>query len=251
MSTSLVDKENTSGVFHNHGGSSRKFGDSLGGSGFNKVYSTPQHKLKSNTNLDLKSKSIHKLKENTNTEKRRALGDLLNTTKASNRQSLIFNCATPKSNLGNSYGTPINKCMKKLTNDFDKQSMSSKKKAEREVEQENLPPVEKRIEQIDTFDDLFEDGKLSDFFLKQNVKYLPRLPQGVGKIEPDKFHDFEIYTDRSFRKEVNKMNRSIKIQLKEENLANLEKPKEMPVLDLPSIVEDFDLTLSDLSLSDD
>lgn len=253
MSTSLLDKENSSGIFHTHASGPRKFGDSLGGSGTNKVYSTPQQKLKADLNLGHQPKSIHKLKENANTEKRRALGDLLNTTKSSNRQSLVFNCATPKSNLGNSYGTPINKCMKKLTNDFERQSISSNKKSEREAEPENYPPVEKCFPQVDTFQDLFEDGKLSDLFLNKNVTYVPRLPSSSGRIgeEVEEFHDFDIYTDKSFDKEVKQMNKSIKNQQKQENTDCLEKYQEMPVLDLPPILEDFDLSLSESSFNFD
>lgn len=101
MSSSMVDKENSSG--HIHAASSRKFGDSLNGNLFKANHlSTPQHKLKSNILLDMKSKTIQK-SVNGN-EKRRALGDLLNTSKA-NRQ-LAPNFGTPKikTNLTLKYG---------------------------------------------------------------------------------------------------------------------------------------------------
>jgi hypothetical protein len=96
MSASIIDKENSTGLFQAHSASARKFGDPLSGNTLSKVYSTPQQKSHKSAAWDLlKSKSIQK----TGTEKRRALGDLLNTTKASNPQSLNFNCNTPKANL--------------------------------------------------------------------------------------------------------------------------------------------------------
>lgn len=244
MSTSIIDKENSTGLYHAHTNSSRKFGDSLGGINFNKSgLSTPQHKLK--TNL--------KLKEGSKTEKRRALGDLLNTTKATNRQSLVFNnCATPKSNLNSKFGTPISKCMKKLTEDFSKQSLGPSLKSNREIEQENYPPVENCIPSVpDTFQDLFEDGKISEIFLDNNMKFMPRLPNNnaIDKVI-DTFNDFDIYTDKSFDDEVKKMNKSIKTQQKKQLNECLD-IQNMPKLDLPPIFESFDLSSSDSFLFDD
>lgn len=255
MSTNIIDKENSAGLFHAHTTNPRKFGDSIGGSNFTKtsLLSTPQHKLKSSFNLDLKSKSIHKLKDGNATEKRRALGDLLNTTKSTNRQSLVFNSATPKSNsISSKLSTPINKCMKQLTNDFERQSIGSAMKSDREIEQENYDPVEKCIPQIDTFDNLFEDGKLSELFLNKNITCVPRLPTTSGRIgeeDVDEFHGFNIYTDKSWDKEIKQMNKSIKAQQKKENNDCLDNFQEMPVLDLPPILEDFDLS-SDSFLDD-
>lgn len=250
MSTSIIDKENASELqFHPTG---RKFGDSLGGANFTKSQlSTPQHKLKSNI-FDHKSKTIHKLKDPaTNEKQRRVLGDLLNSTnnKPVHRQSLVFNCATPKSNLSSKFGTPISKCMKQLTNDFARQSLSNVKSDQTE-QQENYPPVEKCIQQVDTFSDLFEDGKISDIFLGKNVTYVPRLPS--GKVDcSDEFHGFEIYSDKKWDKELKEMNKSMKNQTKKENKDFLEIYQEVPELaELPPILEDFDLSL-ELSLSDD
>jgi len=245
MSTSIIDKENSAGLYHAQHTNSRKFGDSIGGSSFNKIYSTPQHKLKSNINLDLKSNSIHKLKENNN-EKRRALGDLLNTTK-SNRQSLV-NFNTPKSNLlQQKFNTPSNKCIKKLTRDFERQSLGSELKSEREIEQENYPAVEKLIKNVDTFDDLFEDGKISDILTNKNVTYVPRLPSAGASFgeEIEIFKDFEIYTDKKFESEIKEVNKSIKNQLKKEKNEFFDIHHEMPSLDLPAIEESFDVTLDD------
>lgn len=243
MSSSVIDKENSTGLFQAHVTNQRKFGDSLGGNTFNKVYSTPQQKVhKSSWDL-LKSKSIQR----TGTEKRRALGDLLNTTKTGNRQSLNFNCNTPKANLINSkIGTPSNKCIKKLTSDFERQSIGLPLKSEtREAEIESYPPVEKCIHQNDNFTDLFEEtGKLSEIFLNKNLTYVPRMPTGKAVVV-DSFHEFDIYTDKTFEKEVKEMNKSIKTIQKQEKSECLDNLQELPVLELPPILEDFDLTLDD------
>lgn len=235
MSSSLVDKENTNGLFHSHTSGTRKFGDQVG-SNLKKTsqYSTPQHKLK----------TTHKLKENIGsikTEKRRALGDLLNTT--SNRQSLGLS-ATPK---GNSQcpklGTPLKKSIKKLTNDFEKQSSIAKNEL---IEQENYPPVEKCIPQTDSFNDLFEDGKLSDIFLNKKMKYIPRLPSCNGRIDESGERisfDFNVYNDRKLEKELKQMNKSIRNQCKKENADCLGILQELPSLELPQILEDLDLSI--------
>jgi len=243
MSTSIIDKENSTGLFQAHVTNPRKFGDSLGGNAFNKIYSTPQQKVHKSSWDVLKSKSIQK----TGTEKRRALGDLLNTNKTGNRQSLTLNCNTPKANLSNSkIGTPSNKCIKKLTSDFERQSIGLSVKSEsRDAEIESYPPVEKCIPQNDVFNDLFEEtGKLSELFLNKNLTYVPRIPTGQVVVV-DSFHEFDIYTDKSFEKEVKDMNKSIKTIQKKEKHECFDNLQEMPVLDLPPILEDFDLTLDD------
>jgi hypothetical protein len=246
MSTSIVDKENSTGLYHAHTNSSRKFGDSLGGANFNKAgFATPQHKL--HTNL--------KLQEGSKTEKRRALGDLLNTTKATNRQSLAFNnCATPKSSLKLKFGTPKIDSMKKLTDDFSKQSLGSSLKSNRNIDQEsNYPPVEHCIPSgPDTFQDLFEDGKISDIFLDNNMTFVPRLPANCIAIDKvsDVFNDFEIFMDKGFDDEVKKMNKSIKTQQKKQ-LNDCLDIQEVPSLDLPTIHESLDLSSSDSFVFDD
>jgi len=87
MSFVLIDKENASELYHTTAGStSRKFGDAVKVSQ-QMLLSTPQHKLKS--------------KLQTNTEKRRALGDLINTSRHS---QALPSCVTPKGNLSAKYG---------------------------------------------------------------------------------------------------------------------------------------------------
>jgi len=82
----------------------------------------------------------------------------------------------------------------------------------------SFPPVEKCLPQVDTFNDLFDDGKISDIFLGKNVTYVPRLPSGKLNDETeDKFHGFDIYTDKKWDKEVKEMKKSIKNQQKKEN----------------------------------
>ncbi len=86
MSFVMIDKENASEYHTTASSASRKFGDSVKVSQ-QMLLSTPQHKLKS--------------KLQTNTEKRRALGDLINTNRHS---QALPNCVTPKGNLCAKYG---------------------------------------------------------------------------------------------------------------------------------------------------
>lgn len=250
MSSSMVDKENSSG--HIHAGGSRKFGDSLLGNGNllkSNHLSTPQHKLKSNILLDMKSKTIQK--SVTGNEKRRALGDLLNTSKV-NRQ-LAPNFGTPKikTDLTTKYGTPKIVSMKKLSNDFEKQSITSSQLKHDQADQENYPPVEKCYKQTDNFNDLFEDGKISDIFLNKKVTYVPRLPSGGPKLlkNDDVFHEFNIYNDKKSDKEIKLSKKIFNRQQKKENLNHLETFQEMPELPedevVDAIVNDFDITLDD------
>lgn len=232
MSFVMVDKENASELYHTNAGSgNRKFGDAVKVS---QQMSTPQHKLK--------------LKLQTNTEKRRALGDLINTSRHS---QMLPNCVTPKGNLSAKYGSPVTgKSIKKLTRDFERHSIGlvSATKTEQVVEeqQQSYPPVEKCVPQVDTFSDLFEVGKISDIFVGKNITYVPRLPAGKMNDSEDveKFHGFEIYTDKKWEKDMKEMKKSMKSQQKKENEECLELYQEMPeFLDLPPILEDFDLTL--------
>lgn len=249
MSSSMVDKENSNG--HIHVGGSRKFGDPLHGNGslFKANHlSTPQHKLKSNIFNEMKSKTIQK-SVNGN-EKRRALGDLLNTSKANRQLAPSFGTPKIKTDLSLKYGTPKNTSMKKLSNDFEKQTLSSTHIKYDQADQENYPPVEKCIKQIDTFNDLFEDGKLSDIFLNKKVTYVPRLPSGGPKLpkNDDVFHEITIYSDKKWNKKMREDNRTFKKEQKKENLNFLEFQElpELPELeDANNIVDDFEIDCDD------
>ena len=54
------------------------------------------------------------------------------------------------------------------------------------------------------------------------MTYVPRLPAG-GRVNSEesggveKFHGFDVYTDRKWAKEVKEMNKSMKSQQKKEN----------------------------------
>lgn len=113
--------------------------------------------------------------------------------------------------------------MKQLSNDFEKQSISSCHTKQEKAEQENYPPVEKCITQTDTFNDLFEGGKYSDIFLKKNVTYVPRLPCGGPKMtkNDDVFHEINIYSDKKWSKELKQANRTYEKQQRKEHLGFL------------------------------
>jgi hypothetical protein len=234
MSCVAFDKENASELMYKHVTSSavstRKFGDSVRKSA-QVLLSTPQHKMKHKD-----TKSI------TNTEgKRRALGDLMNTHQA---------LATPKASLNSKFGTPMRShCMKKLATDFENQSIGSCKIKSETPSAETLseyPPAEQCIQQVDTFNDLFEDGKLSDLFTKRKVTYVPRLPVASPKYaDNNMMHVF----DTNAKKVVKEMNKLIKKETKKENEAFLENYQEMPdILDLEPILEDLSFG-SDLDFS--
>ncbi len=84
MSFVLIDKENASELYHTTAGSTSRNAVKVSQQ---MLLSTPQHKLKS--------------KLQTNTEKRRALGDLINTSRHS---QALPSCVTPKGNLSAKYG---------------------------------------------------------------------------------------------------------------------------------------------------
>lgn len=245
----MVDKENSSG--HIHLGGSRKFGDSLhGNSNLFKAnqLSTPQHRLKSNIFHEMKSKTIQKSVNGT--EKRRALGDLLNTSKANRQLAPSFGTPKIKADLSLKYGTPRNASINKFSNDFEKQTLSSKIKHD-QADQENYPPVEKCIKQSDNFNDLFEDGKLSDIFLNKKVTYVPRLPSGGPKLakDDDVYHELNVYSDKKWNKEMREVNRTFKKEQKKENLNFLETFQELPELPkleaINDIVDDFEIDCDD------
>lgn len=226
MSYVMFDKENDIRENFQVTNSARKFGDSVKKSAQVFQCTTPQHKMK-----------LKDTKGITNTEKRRALGDLINSHRV---------LGTPKASLSSKLnGTPLIKshCMKKLTNDFERQSLSSVTvKPEPLIESPSYPPVEKCIQQVDTFTDLFEEtGKISDLFIKRPTVYVPRLPVGKASDENDKLHVCET---RGVNRSVKEMNKSIKNEVKKENKACLENYQDMPeFLDLPPILEDFDMSL--------
>jgi hypothetical protein len=229
MSYVMFDKENDIRENFQVTNSARKFGDSVIKSAQLQC-TTPQHKMK-----------LKDTKGITNTEKRRALGDLINSSRVS--QALL---GTPKATLSSKInGTPVIKsnCMKKLTNDFERQSIGSVsvKQSEPLPESHSYPAAEKCIQQVDTFNDLFEDtGKISDLFIKRPVTYVPRLPS--GKLSEEK--KLRVFEDSDVNRSVKEMNKLIRNEVKKENKACLENYQEMPeFLDLPPILEDFDTSL--------
>jgi len=107
--------------------------------------------------------------------------------------------------------------IKKLSRDLERHSIGPACAKTEQLAEEQYPPVEKCVPQVDTFSDLFEGGKISDIFLGKNVTYVPRLPAGkLTEASVDKFHGFEIYTDKKWEREVKEMKKSIKSQQKKE-----------------------------------
>jgi len=199
MSSSIIDKENAGGAFHLATGN-RKFGEFNGGAKSNKL-GTPKFKIEPHFAAH---KSTHK--ENVITpKKRRALGDLLNTTGSKNRSS-------------GQHGNEYTKCLKKLTNDFERTSLTT---GHREENTSSIDQVEKCIKQEDTFRDLFEYGDC-------------RVGQGGGMGE--QFNHFVEFNDKAWLKQVKSVNKLTKRKTNDLCLGIYE---ELPELELPQMLEDF------------
>ena len=219
MSSSIIDKENAGGAFHLATGN-RKFGEFNGGAKSNKL-GTPKFKIEPHFAAH---KSTHK--ENVITpKKRRALGDLLNTTGSKNRSS-------------GQHGNEYTKCLKKLTNDFERTSLAT---GHREENTSSIDQVEKCIKQEDTFRDLFEYGKISDLLIDKNMIFIPRLPAGDCRVGQgggmgEQFNHFVEFNDKAWLKQVKSVNKLTKRKTNDLCLGIYE---ELPELELPQMLEDF------------
>ena len=222
MSSNAIDKENAGGggAFH-LGTGSRKFGELNVGAKGNKL-GTPKFKCEQHYAAH---KSTHKENNVITPKKRRALGDLLNTTGSKNRQSQHGGSDFSKS------------CLKKLTSDFERTSLAT---GLREETASSIDQVEKCIKQEDTFRDLFEYGKISDLLIDKNMIFIPRLPAGDCRVgqggSGEQFNQFVEFSDKSWLKQVKSVN---KLTMRKTNDFCLGIYEELPELELPQMLEDF------------
>lgn len=180
-----MDKENPMDIF-----SSAKKTTKGGGLGnINDGCSTPVVKVN------------HLLRQITSTTKRRALGDVINTTSITNkRQSMLFNKSTTPAVVFKQQQTQSNTLQQNSNNTNNKvkrnlmtistsidsplRNLTLSNNREEEMlmmEEEDLPPVEKfYAPPADTFNDLFEEtgGRLTDVFLTHNISCTSR-PGGI------------------------------------------------------------------------
>lgn len=160
----LMDKENSGGMFLlNQKMSMSSSNSSSNGRSFGELAKNRDIKSSHLTTPKLNCEKIANQKHHSlvQSKQRKALGDVFNTT-ANNKQ--IF--ATPidqksQSTPGKSFKLKLN-----LKNDLTG------------VENE---PVERCHVYADQFDDLFENGKISDLFLNKNVNFIPSMPTGWFK----------------------------------------------------------------------
>lgn len=164
MTSKLIDKENTSGLLHST--KVFKLNDKI-----NHVNADSDNDMKFCTvkqsttpKIWLDKQQIIRAKLGLTNKQRRALGDVINTT---------------------TKATPIKNETGKL--DAQKSTPNVNKKKELNIKSNlnfNNLPNENDLEEperfigskYDTFDDLFESGKLSELFLNKNIKHKPSMP---------------------------------------------------------------------------
>jgi hypothetical protein len=243
MTSKVLDKENstTFGALSNSKGLGLGNAKSFGFANANQLLKS--EKTHSTPVISLEKKAlINNAKELVNTAgRRRALGDVLNT--APNRQNSMGVGVTPKvdrtfhientpsSKLANSFS-------KMKLNELQQQACVGKKEAQEEVE---VPPAERFIgSKYDNFDDLFNDGRLSELFLMPekavfgtNLNHHGYNYNGLQVEEKIQIDDEE---DGLFELELRKVKKSLKKMSKKVEL----KSQKMECLDdlMPKICED-------------
>jgi len=164
-------------------------------------------------------------------KRRRALGDVFNTTTAlNNNNQLKSNSLKDEAKLGKTKliqkSNPVktNKCVESTSEDAHDQ-------------------VEKCNVYVDTFDDLFEHGKISDLFVKTKVNMMPRLPCGnIASRLQDEFVQFSVANDDSvWKKQLQSVNKMLRKErtYKQEELVIDPDVCELPELEMPSFLNDF------------
>jgi len=167
-------------------------------------------------------------------KQRRALGDVFNTTSSKHvnatptTQKCLNFVKTPSSNV-------------KLGSNGRKASGQVKSSLKMENSSvHDLLPVEQCHIYTDTFDDLFENGKMSHLFLNQNVNFIARLPTGNAnshfKHETGKetYHLFEqINNENEWQKNMKSINKLLRKERKTDS-NNVIMEMEMPELEAPT-----------------
>ncbi|RNA02487.1 hypothetical protein BpHYR1_029646 [Brachionus plicatilis] len=217
MTSKAIDKEN-SATFTGLSGA-KAFGLSSTKSFVNSQIKS--ERLSSTPVPSLEKKALlNNVKELPNTvgKPRRALGDVLNTTsnrtKPKGGRTLDVN-STPS-------GTKITKSFSKLKLNETQQSTCAKT----EAHEEEYPPVERFIgSKFDNFDDLFNDGRLSEFFLApSNAVFTTNLNQRGHCYEADMEEKISIDDGEHdlFEMELKRVKKSLKNMEKKAELKSME-----------------------------
>lgn len=184
--------------------------------------------------LSLEKKAlINNVKELTNTvgKPRRALGDVLNTT--SNRHKSTGVGITPKfDRTQKADSTPSRD---KVVKSFSKLKLNESQmitNEKKETQEEEYPPVERFIgSKYDNFDDLFNDGRLSELFLApSNTVFNINLNQR-------KFFDQTEIEEKILISDLEDENDLFEIELKKVNksLKKMEKKAELKTMTIESL----------------
>lgn len=259
MSSKTIDKENSAGLFISQKGLG--LGKSLACNNINGVGIKNEKLISQNVNINSKTNSTpvicmdKKSQEITNTasKQRRALGDVLNTTNRQKSIGLGLGVTPKVSRTLNVDCTPLglqsslrgNSSKNKLSEmqQFDKQPLNGTSLKKDVTEEEELPPVERFIgSKYDSFNDLFDDGKLSELFLSSNSSFYSNLNQRGSShshdLDNERLNVVPVDEDDVLERELKRMKKSLKKMGKKEMIVC----QELPSLDdlMPKIYEDDD-----------
>lgn len=173
------------------------------------------------------------------TQKRRALGDVINTTIKTNRQRQLIVGLSP-----NSKQNDISKIKKlnSMESNSSNESPSKKFCLNENMnlnDDDSLPPVETfHPGPVDTFNDLFEDGKLSSLFMKPNITFITPCfipPSKYNQyVNGEKLSSLESLNDLESKRYVKNVNKSLKKKLHDNKYGVFEEMP-LPLLDDPSL----------------
>ena len=126
--------------------------------------------------------------------KRKALGDLLNTAKTNKQlfQNVLNNTPKIKTNALNGFSSA-----KKIN--IQAACVESKQKTDDYLEERFVQPP------MDTFNDLFENGRLSEIILNKKLKHVAYLPIGmVMNNEARCLKEINVLNDIDWKKQMSK-----------------------------------------------
>lgn len=166
-------------------------------------------------------KSINEQSITSDPKRRRALGDVFNTTSVVTK--------------------PV---LKEDTNKLNKKLVQKPVKTKCvETNDDGLDFVEKCHTHVDTFDDLFENGKISDLFVRSKVNMVPRLPSGsiAARLQDEFVHFTSTIDDSNWKKQLHNVNKMLRKErnCKQEDLFIEPEVSELPELEMPSFLNDF------------
>jgi len=229
----VLDKENAGGLFH-----AGKLNPANNGVTKSALSNVKCSQLSTPKPTSCESISHQTSQSGVPLKQRRALGDVFNTT-TSNKQ---VNATPTAQKCLNLTKTPSSNLKSTLAG----KKVSSQAKISLKMESSNvhheMPPVEHCHIYTDTFDDLFENGKMSHLFLNQNVNFIPSLPTGNSNLKhedgKETFHLFESINDENeWHKNIKSINKLLRRERKMD-LNNVIMEMEMPELDAPMLLDD-------------